>query len=347
MKKIFVVIIAISALILTSCKNKVDLYTDNGEHTVVYAMLDANADTNFFKITKSFVGNVNQYGHDYDANNYSYDELEVRLSGFFENSNQTQTVMLDTVSKFVPYDENSSFYSGCYQRYYYTTKRLQENKEYTLDIFRKTDSVHISATTHTIDAFKFKKPTETQQMSFSDVPTVTASVEWKGFDPPYCKINAAYFEVTAYFHYTELMPGATDTVHRSIKWGIASGEADKLYTFSNNDYFYAGRYAPATLYTLLSTNKYLKENSPVGVKRWFEKFEFRVDAIGDELYNYYLITNSTSAIQDVPNYTNVENGMGLMSSRYTKSSKNTIGQLTRQKIVANYPEYGFIYDPNR
>ena len=348
MKKLYLTVLVLTAFVLLSCKNKVNLYTDDGEHTVVYAMLDANADTNYFKITKSFIGNVNQYGHDYDANNYHYEDIDVRFTGIFEGSSHPQTVTLDTISIFVPYDENSTFYSGCYQTYYYTTKTLLEGKEYALDIFRKTDSVNISAKTKTINSFRFKMPLSYQQLIFTDVPTVTKTVEWKVDDPTTLfKTTAAYFEINAYFHYKELMPGATDTVHRSIKWGIASGEADKFYTNSNNDYYYVARYAPAALYTLLSTNTYLKENSPAGVQRWFENFEFRVDAIGNELYNYYLITNSTSAIQDVPNYTNIENGMGIMSSRISKNTSNLIGQITRQKIVEDYPDYGFIYDPNR
>lgn len=348
MKKIFVAIFAISALIVTSCKNKVDLYTDDGEHTVVYAMLDPNADTNFFKITKSFVGNVNEYGQDYDANNYKYDEIEVKFSGVFDGDNHAQTVTLDTVSKWIPYDENSTFYSGCRQTYYYTTKTLLEGQEYTLNIFRKTDSVNISGKSTTINTFRYKRPISTQQLTFTDVTTTTNTVEWKFYDPATLyKTTAAYFEIDAYFHYKELMPGATDTVHHSIRWAIASGEADRFYTNNNNDFFYVARYAPAALYSILGSNGYLKNNSPGGVQRWFEKFEFRIEAIGDELYRYYLATNSSSAIQDVPNYTNIENGMGILSSRITKSTFHTIAQISREAIIEKFPEYGFIYDPNR
>ena len=72
MKKIFLTIIAIAAVIFNSCSNKVDLYSDEGETTVVYAMLDAGADTNFVKITKSFIGNANDLTHNYEASNYAY-----------------------------------------------------------------------------------------------------------------------------------------------------------------------------------------------------------------------------------------------------------------------------------
>lgn len=348
MKKFFLTILAIAAIILSSCSNKVNLYSDEGETTIVYAMLDAGADTNFFKITHSFIGNASDLAHDYDANNYKYDEIDVTFSGIFEGSSATQTIKLDTISKWIPYDPNSVFYSGCYQTYYYTTKKLLEGKEYTLNINRKEDNVDITVQATTINSFQFRKPIANQQINFKDVKKGT--IEWRVPDPTTNYMTtAAYFEVTAYFHYKELMPGATDTVYQSIRWPLGSDKAENLYTTSNNSSYYAMNYTPEALFTVLADNTYLKENSPYGVQRWFEKFEYRISAMGEELYNYYIITNSTSAIQDVPNYTNVENGMGIMSSRISKSSFHTISQISRQKIVNDDATriFGFIYDPNR
>ncbi len=345
MKKIFLAITALFALVFSSCSNKVDLYSDEGDTTIVYAMLDANADTNFFKITHSFIGNVNELAHNYEASNYKYDEIDVTFSGVFEGSSANQTVTLDTISKWIPYDENSTFYSGCWQTYYYTTKKLIEGKEYTLNILRKEDNVNITAKTTTINTFRFRKPLQNQLIKFVDAKRYT--IEW---NVPDASTNfmttAAYFEIDTYFRFKELMPGSTDTTLVELRWPVGSDKAENLYTTSNNASYYAINYTPEALYTFLANNVYLKENSPIGVQRWFEKFEFRISAVGEELYNYYIIANSTSAIQDVPNYSNVENGMGIMSSRISKSSYHLINQVDRQKIQNEFP-YGFIYDPNR
>ena len=347
MKKLYFTVLVLTVFVLFSCKNKVNLYTDEGEHTVVYAMLDSNADTNYFKITKSFVGNVNQYGHDYDANNYNYKDLEVRFSGVFDDDTQVQTVLLDTISIFVPYDENSTFYSGCYQTYYYTTKKLKEGKEYTLNIFRKTDSVNISAKAKTINSFAFKNPLETMgDITFTEMTTSTSTVEWKVREKPYTS-TASYFEVVGYFNYKEQMPGASEIVHHSIKWSLGSGKAEDLINTSTNIPYYLVTYTPSSLFTILANDKHLVEDSPIGVQRWFEKFEFKVSAIGEDLYNYYLATNSTSAIQDVPNYTNIENGMGIMSARNTKTLSLDISEKTRVDIDNRFKQYGFSGDIHR
>ena len=343
MKRLFL-ILAFVALIFSSCSNKVDLYCYDGDTTIVYAMLDTSADTNFFKITHSFVGNANELAHNYDASNYTYDEIEVTFTGIFEDSPATQTIALDTISIWIPYNPNSTFYSGCYQTYYYTTKKLLEGKEYTLNVLRKADNVTISATSKTINTFVFKKPV-TNVVGFTGQ---SSSVEWRVRDASTMyHSTASYFEVYGFFNYSELMPGATDTVKRSIQWSLGEGTEASLFTTANNDMYYAVNYTPNALFDIISQDAYLKNNSPYGVKRWFDKFEFRIFAIGEDLYNYNLIANSTSAIQDVPNYTNVTNGNGIMSARVAKSKFVTIMENTRIQICNDNEQFGFINDPNR
>lgn len=346
MKRLIYTIFAIAALVLSSCSNKVDLYSDEGDTIVIYGLLDTNADTNFFKITKSFVGNANELAQDYFANNYKTSEIEVKFTGKFEGSNATQTLILDTVAKWVEYDPEAMFYTGCYQGYYFVDKKLKEGEEYKIEVTRKADGNISEATTTTINTFSYQKPPANLDITFTDKETSTATVEWRVPVAPF-KTTASYFEVIGYFHYSELQPGATDTAHYSISWPLGSGLAESLCNTSNSLPYYLVTYTPAVLFKLIGNDKHLQENSPVGVRRWFEKFEFTITAVGEDLYNYYLITNSSSAIQDVPNYSNVENGMGIMSARITKIQMNRIAEKTRKKIIEKYPEYNFIYDPNR
>ena len=342
MKRIFLIITAIAALVFNSCSNKVDLYNNDGETTVIYAMLDSDADTNFFKITQSFSGSVSSNAYNYNALNYKYEDIDVTLTGVFKGSGATQTITLDTISKWIPYNPDATFYSGCWQRYYYTTKGLNEGKEYTLNVLRKKDNVTVSTTTQTINTFVYQKPNSTSDIIFTDVTSSTANVEWKVTVAPY-KSTAAYFEVVGYFNYSEQLTPTSEITHHSIKWTLGSGLADNLYNTSSTLPYYVISYTPSALFTLLANDEYLKNNSPAGVQRWFEKFEFKVSAIGEDLYNYYLVTNSTSAIQDVPNYSNVENGMGIMSARITKTLPLEIAIKTKNKIHDKFENYGFPY----
>ena len=340
MKRVFWTIIAIAALVLSSCSNKVDLYADDGENTIVYAMLDSGLDTNYFKITKSFIGNANDMAPNYDNSNYKKEDLEVTFSGVFKGSNTSETVTLDTISKWVPANENTPFYSGRMQTYYYTTKKLEEGETYKLKIVRKSDGVVITAKTKTVNSFSYRKPLDDHKpMNFN---IKKAAIEWKVSDiSTNFMTTAAYFEIYGYFHYNEQMPGSTEKVSRSIKWLLGADKAEDLFTTSNNSSYYTIKYSPSGVFDLLRNDEYLKDNSPEGVQREFEDFEFKITAIGEELYNYYIITNSTSAIQDVPNYSNIDNGYGIMSTRVSKSIYHPLNELTTNKIATEFPNYGF------
>ncbi|MBO4574541.1 MAG: DUF4249 family protein [Bacteroidales bacterium] len=326
-------------LTVAACTTKFDLYCYDGDTTIVYTVLDANADTNFFKITKSFLGNANELAYDYEANNYKYDEISVKFIGCFDNSNMVDTIMLDTISKFIPYDENASFYSGIRQMYYFTDRKLQLGKEYQLVILRHSDDMVLSGKIRMTNAVNILKPFSNKKISFNGR---LDSLVWVVNDPSTnYHTTAAYFDINGYFHYKELMPGATDTVERVVTWNINSGVPQNMLSAYG---YYLTYYTPKSFFTILASDQHLVNNSPYGVQRWIGKFEYCISSIGEELYNYHIINNSYSLIMEVPNYSNIENGIGLMSSSTSVRSFHTIEKITRRKIANDY-SFGFIYDP--
>ena len=321
MKKLYPIILLV--LLLCSCTTKFDLYCYDGDTTIIYSVLEVNADTNFFRITKSSLENEYEY---------NYDDIEVRFAGVFKNESQPDTIMLDTISIIC---------DGLPEKYYFTTRKLIENQEYTVIVFRKADNVTVLSKAKTICDISFIRPLG-KYINFKS--SIVNQVQWVGTHHPDAPtINAGYFSVTGYFHYKELMPGATDTVERYMEWTLGSGTDDE---WCNTTYhYYSTYYTPSTFFLLLENDEYLNENSPYGVQRWLEPFEFKLFVYGEELYDYHIINNSTSAIQEVPNYSNIENGIGVVSSRTTVSTFHVIEQLCRKRISENYP-YGFVYDPN-
>lgn len=319
-------------LSFAACKTDVEIYADGEETTIVYGYLDVDADTNYLKITKTFVGNALELAPQYDASNYDY-KLDVQLTGRFANNpNHVMTVALDTVSVYKPYDPNTLFYSGRDQVLYYTTAKLLENQNYDLLITLK-DGKKISSTVKTISNSVVTRPTRVVNFESG----YTNKIMWK---PNQVEDFAAFYEVVGYFHYKQLNPGETDTVDYTAKWVFGSGTAEDLW--SSGDYRMLINYTPNSFYSILKSDDNFTNNSPDYVQRFAGDFEIVVTSTGDELYNYILIQNSGSAIQDTPEYTNIENGMGIFSSRAVCRVMIPLAEQTIITLIEDYPEWGFV-----
>ena len=328
---IFLMAMMLSMMVFSSCETDVDIYTDGDETTIVYGYLDVDADTNFLKITKSFVGNALELAPDYSASNYDY-KLDVQLKGKFADSPNTVSIaVFDTVSVYKPYDPNTIFYSGRNQVLYYTTRKLKENEEYQLTV-KRNDGVELTSKVKTISGSSIKKPYN--NISFES--PVTNRIEWR---PNTVGELAAYYEVIGYFHYKQFLQNGTDTTRHTMKWVMGSGTGEQLW--SSADKWLSINYTPNDFYKRLQADDNIVNNSPDFVRRIVEGFEVVVTSTGEELYNYILIQNSGSAIQDTPEYTNIENGMGILSSRSVCRKMVTVNDITINTLERDYPQWGF------
>ena len=325
--------IILSLFTLNSCDGPFSIFSEDGEEvTIVYGYLDADADTNYLKITKSFTVNAVDLAPNYSANNYDY-KLDVKLTGkFATNPNAVRTVIFDTTSVFKPYNPDGLFYSGVNQVLYYTSEKLLENQEYQLVITRNDGEV-ITSKVKTICGSKIRQPIYT--MSF-DLP-YTKKIEWRSntFNQ-----LAAYYEVVGYFHYKQIDPGQTDTTYHKMKWFFGSGTGEEMYNSSTLNMFV--NYTPTTFFSKLASDANIANNTSTYTQRFVDCFEIVVTATGDELYNYILIQNSNSAIMDTPEYTNINNGLGIFSSRSVCTHKVEIDERTVNTLIRDYPQWGFV-----
>ena len=332
MRKLAIIIyVILSVIILNSCNNDVNIFAEGEEVTVVYGYLDVDADTNYLKITKSFTGNATELAPDYAASNYDY-KLNVTLTGkFASNPNFVQTVTLDTTSIYKPYDPEGLFYSGRDQVLYYTTEKLLDNEEYQLVINRKDGEV-VTSKVKTICGSTVRKP----MLNINFESPFTNQIEWRS-----SKFNqlAAYYEVIGYFHYKQIDPGSTDTTYHKMRWFFGSGTGESMYNSSTLNMFV--NYTPNTFYSKLSADANIVNNTETYTRRFVDGFEIVITATGEELYNYIIIQNSGSAIMDTPEYTNINNGVGIFSSRSVCRKKVDVNGNSINALIRNYPQWGF------
>lgn len=317
--------------VISSCNKEKDfnIYTNADPTMIVYGFLNPESDTNFLKITKSFNGDATIGTQDYELNNYDY-KLYVRL---INRKHQNDSIAFDTTSVYKPWDSTSPFYSGRRQLVYFTDEKLIAGDEYDLYV-RDRSGNEVTTRVKLVSDINIAWP-YAQNISF--LGSYNSEIRWSRKNPS--QPWAPYYEITGYFNYRQLNPGDNDTTDHSMKWYFGNGTPESLHMDNSYLHIY---YTPETFFNLMLADDNIKNNSPAGVQRWYEDFTIVVSAAGEELYNYTIISSSESVIQDSPEYTNIEGGLGLVSSKINVDRSYYIAVKTMNQIQRDHPEWGFI-----
>ncbi|MBR3699854.1 MAG: DUF4249 family protein [Bacteroidales bacterium] len=328
MKRLILPLISACAFLFmfNACSTDVDLYADYKDITVVYGLLDSGADTNFIKINKAFLGPGNAYDIALIDDSCNYPGkldaklIEYRSSTSTNNYQKTAEFPLDTLT--VHNKELGLFYAPD-QLVYYTTKRIKTNDSqykyrYELQI-DKGDTI-VSAVTNIVGGGSFFIPQATMNLS-----AYTGSISWS--PSPY----AAIYEVVLKFSFIEVGPN-NDSVVRCMTWPLGAHPEHQL-TIENN--IYTLPFKPNLFFYNMAAflgNDTLNNN----VERLVTDYplEVSIAAGGDELYNFISVNApSNSIVQNLPEYTNVSGGYGVLSSRVMLNKRMRISGNTLPDLM--------------
>ena len=297
-----------------SCTTDVELYADYKDIPVIYGLLDATQDTNFIRINRAFSGsndnmiNANDIALIDDSCNYpgKLDAYLLKYKLVYGNDYvlDGDTIFLDTIT--VHNKQEGIFYAPD-QKVYYTTKPIYVNTnsakyKYRLEVIKDKDT--ISSETGIVGGEGFE--IFNSQLSFKSKPSEgTGKIRFKLAD------NATFYEMKMVFKYRESLQGGPE-VEKQVHHSFGVRSVDELLIENNISYFI---YADNLLFTLLTD---AIGGDTMNVVRHFDDhpIELYLAAGGDELYNYIQInTNSGGFSQTIPDYTNINGGYGVFSSR--------------------------------
>jgi len=326
-------------LFFSACETDVEINADWEEITIVYGLLNQTEQDHYFRINKAYLGgNALEIAQIADSSSYN-GALDVQLQGSL-NGEVVQTIVFDTTTI---YDKDSGIFYNPYMLVYKGTGQLNSDYLYTLKIRNTISGKEVTANTRLIEEFAITKP-QGGKPNFRR--EFTTEFTWKNDE------NAKRYEPALRFNYFEVPNGTTDTIAKYIDYVLPSqfeddisGEGSLSIEISNNGFY-----------------DFIKNNVkpvPYAGRRLCGKVGFIVTAGGEE-YDTYLRVNgpSYSLVQDRPEYTNIENGFGLMSSRLTVSKILTLLQLAEIEIIKlKYKEdeedeeeegvsLGFVTNPN-
>ena len=322
LKKIFLLaVLAISSVSLQQCSTDVDLYADYKMITIVYSILDRDDDTAWIKITRAFSGpgNALDFAKNADSSNFPY-KLDAVLNGR-KNGVDLAPIAFDTMTIRNKKAGDSIFYFPN-QLMYYAPVQLDADAKYSLRI--DNQGLEITAETELIPNFTITDP-----RNFIDFTTNEKSIEWN---------SARYgkrYEVSYVFHYKELAPGNPDTLEKQMSWFV--GTRFSSNTDGGEQMFKS--YSGDAFYAKLESDL---EDIP-NVQRWAGLVDVYVSAGSQTLQNYLSINEATGALlTEVPAYTNIKNGTGILASRSTTVKSSRLSTKTLEALVEDH-NLGFQY----
>lgn len=326
--KLFLGVFCLMAMLFGSCSTDVDLYADFKDITVVYGLLDVTQDTNFIKINRAFMGygNANDIALIADSCNYP-GKLDCKLIEYranLESNNyvKTQEYPLDTIT--IHNKDLGAFYAPD-QLVYYTTGRIRPNTDryqYRYDLEINRGDTIVTATTDVVGGGSFSiVPNIMNFSSFIEY----GKLKWLG-----CP-NSFIYEIMVRFYYKEIV-SANDSIDHCVSWSLGTRPEATLQI--DNGVYYVN-YLASLFYANIAEEIGADSLLLNAERVFFEpSVEIEITAGGEELYNYITVNGSNSSIvQTIPEYTNINGGYGVFSSR-TKITKRV--RMSAQTVVDLY-----------
>ena len=327
MKKNFIYFLLLLTVILSSCSTKMDVTGQYKETMVVYGLLDQSQSKQYIKVNKAFLGQGNAYTYAQikDSTQYSH-SLTVKLQRLDANGNLILPEKILTPDNTVPKDPGV-FYAPDQANAIYSIDSaslgagfFNTANSYKLIISNSETGSQVSAQTSlitSIGAFVSPAPTTaiTPVLSF----IVANNDNYRFFIRWNSGKNARMYQPSIRFNYIDSSSTGNDTLHLDWQFpvqntqGLAGNEAME-FDFIGQEF-------------LQFIGNQLNGKPVPSIARRALKTEIRLTAGGDDL-NTYIEVNapSTGIVQDKPIYTNITNGLGIFSSRFSERPVSRILQ---------------------
>ena len=304
MKKIYL-LVSVFTIIFTSCDTDFDVNAEWEEVTVVYGLLDAGDEmkTQQIKISKAFLGKMDalQMAQYADSINFDQGELAVKVIKV-KNNGTRDTITLDEV----PTLRNDGVFNDSIIVYTFENNNfLNSNFEYELLIKNNITGNEVSSTTNIISGFNFDMgagfPFGFIETWIPGNPSATkfssTVVTWGNSTD-----NGLQYQIELIFNYNE-NDIAKNLIYTSTvleETNIFEFEGEKIFNFLKNELV----------------------KDPL-IERKFLSIDLIMTVGSEDLKTYRIINEEiTGIVQERPQFTNINNGIGLFSSRFTKNREN-------------------------
>lgn len=290
-------------ILFSSCETDFDVNAQWEDVTIVYGLIDPNIEDQLIKINKAFLGQGDalQMASIADSSNYNPSDLHVKIHRIRQQAfNQYDTLSSVTLNDTI-LDKDDGLFSTD-NNIIYTFKKpssfYNSNSLYALEIINLISGHKVTSQTEIINTFSFESlnPSFEWGLYNGDLPDSlkfrTKNIEWQPSN------NGVIYQLDIVINYIE----NNDTIN--LPWSQPLVE----YTSGNMSLKIKGD----QFFQFLTTN--LTNNTP----KQFLNLDLVMTVGSDDLKTYINVNKPFSGIvQERPVFSNINNGVGLFSSRFT------------------------------
>lgn len=313
MKNILFIFIATVILILSACETDFDLEGEWKDIPIVYAFLSEQDTAHYVRVEKIFLepkGDATEIAQITDSIYYKEDQVVVSLeidnqSFIFERVNAVNEGYPRELGVFA----NTPSYL---YKLPVNAVNLQGGKAFEIKIDRGANTEIAIASSNMIEEVELDGLPISGLLGFGEY-IKSYRLSWRPGGE-----FARVFDLRLIFNYKEnSLDNPSVFVNKTVEWVlddafVRNDANSSLQTFRfNNEAFYQ------------FLNSSIDEVEP-GIVRKFNNIKFKVAAVGQEIEEYLRIAGANTGVtssQALPIYSNVENGLGVVTSRYTVISE--------------------------
>jgi hypothetical protein len=291
-------------MLFIACETDFDVNSKWEETTVVYGLLNASDENPLqkIKISKAFLGEMDAYemAQYADSINFEIDELDVMIYKWV-SSEIEDSVRLNAV----PIIREGDIFNDSIVVYEFVNENsfLQKGDEYELVVKNNNSGNIVSSRTEIVSGFDFDNIFRTRNKAFqfglyNNEDFSSSTITWEDAND-----NGKIYQLDLIINYTETSGANFVEKYLTYSLPLVDNSESKMKIEGNS------------FFNFLELNLSKDDD----VVRYFNGIDMLMTVGSEDLETYINVNKPiTGIVQERPQFTNINNGIGLFSSRFKK-----------------------------
>lgn len=330
----------------TRCETDFELNAPYEKTAVIFGFLEISADTQYFRIQKTFLGEGDALLFAQNEDSAKFDNVEGRI--FWTNEFGTQgSANMDTIT-ITNKETDGAFFAPDQLVYYIPSEDIEFNTNYTYHLDVTADGETYSATTKLVEM----EEQDIQQPPPDNAGVEIAMVTGTGANVNYIQKklrfttaeNARRYELLLKYHYVDHRPEGVFPRTYDFKIGDVTVNSDNGGSIEEREF------NSESWYALIGA---VNDFDPDLIYREAGQLDWIITLAAEDLHNYIAVNEPvTGIVQNRPEYTNINkesggSGIGVFSSRYRITRTKFLNfNSMKEMVCGQYTEEDKFCDPS-